>query len=246
MIQTSATANEIVNAVAAEVGLTPVVDAYASTDANFVQLQYLLNAAIRQLARNTEADWSFLVKEHIINTTQGETGEYPLPDDFLRMINQTGWERTNRNPMGTLSAQEWQYLKGRDLVSETIYVNFRIQKGLFTIYPTPVNGEFELAFEYISQNCVVSSSSGTNVSSVSTGADVPLFDAYLLERALKVKWYEAKGFDTTAAQDDLNEAFASLVSVDKSAPILNAGRRGYGSTRLLTGCNTSDTNFGNP
>lgn len=245
MLQTSATANEIINAVAAEVGLVPVADAYASADNNFIQMQYLLNAAIRQLVRNTEADWEFLVKEHVINTVIGDAGTYDLPDDFLRMIDQTGWERTNRNPIDSLSAQQWQYLKGRNLISETIYVNFRIQQNQFTIYPQPVNSVFEIAFEYISKNCVVSSATGTNIDKVTTGADVPLFDAYLLERLLKVKWYEAKGFDPTAAQNDLDEAFEQIVSADKAAPVLNAGGRGYGSSRLLTGCNTSDTNFGN-
>ena len=244
MIQTSATANDILNAVAAEVGVTPVVDPYASADATFVQLQYLLNTSIRQLCR--KYNWEFLVKEHQILTVAGETGDYDLPSDFLRMINQTGWERTNRNPIQSLSAQQWQYLKGRNLVSESIYVNFRIQQNKFTIYPTPVSAAFDIAYEYISNLSVTSSTDGALISKVNTGADRPIFDAYLLERALKVKWLEAKGFDSASAQDDLDEAYGDLISADKSAPILNAGASGFNATPLLNGFNTSDTNYGNP
>ena len=243
MLQTSATANEILNAVAAEVGITPVVDPFASNDANFVQMQYLLNAAIKQLCRTH--DWEFLVAEHQVTTAAGEDGVYPLPTDFLRMINQTGWERNNRNPMVGLSAQQWQYLRGRDLVSETIYVNFRIQKNQFTIYPSPVTQIYDINYEYISNASVVDSSNGLNTNKVKTGADRPIFDSYLLERALKVRWLEAKQFDTSAAQDDLNEAFELLTGSDTSSPILNAGGGGYGNTPMLTGNSVSDTNYGN-
>ena len=243
MLSTSATANDTINAVAAEVGLTPVVDPFSSTDDNFIQLKYLLNAAIKQLCR--VYDWEFLVAEHNITTVIGEEGVYTLPDDFLRMINQTGWERNNRNPMVGLSAQQWSYLKGRNLVTETIFVNFRIQQSQFNIFPSPVTSVFDINFEYVSSNSVIASSDGLPASTVVAGGDIPLFDSYLLERALKVKWYAAKGFDTTDAQDDLNEAFSLVASSDKSAPILSAGGRGYGSARLPNGFSLSDTGYGN-
>jgi hypothetical protein len=90
---------------------------------------------------------------------------------------------------------------------------------------------------------VISSSTGLNVPKVVTGADVPIFDSYLLERALKTKWLAAKGFDTTAAQADYNQAFEQLTGADKSAPVLNAGARGFG-LKLLNGYNVSDTKYG--
>jgi hypothetical protein len=238
--QTSETANEIVNTVAAEVGLTPAVDAYASIDASFIQMQYLLNGCIKELVR--AFNWEFLVKEHLINVTAGGASEFLLPPDFMRMIDQTGWERKNRNPLENLSAQEWQYLKGRNLVSETIYAKFRIQQNKFTIFPSPPSSDLEIAFEYIS-NLAVIDSNNIAVKTVVTSGDRPLFDGHLLSRMLKVKWLQSKGFDSGAAEADLISAYEQATSGDKSAPILNAGSSNFG-VPLLNSFNTSDTNYG--
>jgi len=240
-IQTSASVNEIINTVAAEVGLTPSVDPYSSADDNFVQMRYLINSVVKQLVRSY--DWEFLQKEHLISVPVGSVGEFDLPLDFVRMIDQTGWERTNRNPITSLSAQQWQYLKGRDLVSETIYVNFRLAQGKFNIFPSPTPAGLEIAFEYVSNLSVLSGDSGTPAKAILTGGDIPLFDSYLMECALKVKFLNAKGFDSNAAQLELVEVYEQITAGDKSAPILNAGRGNHGA-RLLNTFNTSDTNYG--
>lgn len=238
--QTSSTANDIINTVAAEVGLTPEVDPFSSVDANIIQMRYLLNSAVKQLVRSY--DWEFLTKQHLINVPQGSDGVFPLPADFVRMIDQTGWERTNRNPIHSLSAQQWQYLKGRNLVSETIYANFRIAEGKFNIFPNPAPAGLEIAFEYVS-NLAVAGSEGVNIREVLAGGDRPLFDGYLMQCLLKVKFLNAKGFDANSAQAELVEVYEQIVGGDKSAPILNAGRRRYGA-RLLNSFNTGDTNYG--
>jgi len=237
--QTSETANEIINTVAAEVGLTPSVDAYADADANFVQMRFLLNSCIKELVRSY--NWEFLVREHLITVTAGGASEFALPSDFMRMIDQTGWERTNRNPLQSLSAQEWQYLKGRDLVSETVYVKFRIQQNKFTIYPTP-SSNLQIAYEYISNLSVLNASS-VLVKSVTESGDTPQFDAFLLSRMVKVKFLQGKGLDSSNAETDLIEVYEQITAGDKTAPILNAGRCGLG-VPLLNSFSTSDTNFG--
>ena len=238
--QTSASANDIMNTVAAEVGLVPVVDPFSETDPNFVQMRYLLNSAIKQLVR--AYDWEFLNKQHLISVPEGSDGIFNLPADFVRMIDQTGWERTNRNPIRSLSAQQWQYLKGRNLVSETIYANFRISEGKFNIYPNPAPAGLEIAYEYITNLAVVGDASELKVA-VTAGGDRPLFDGYLMQCLLKVKWLTAKGFDANDAKMELIEVMEQITAGDKSAPILNAGRRRTGA-HLLNSFNTSDSNFG--
>jgi len=242
-VATTASANEILNVVAAEVGLAPNVDPYGSGDANFVQMGYLLNTACKELSR--KFNWEFLQKRHNIITANGDSGVYPLPIDFLRMIDQTGWERNNRNPINSLSPQQWEYLEGRNLVSETIWVNFRVMQGEFAIYPQPVSFVYDIIFEYISTNCVLDSTTNKPTAVVSIGADVPMFDDLLLSRMVKVKWLEAKGFDSGAAQDDLNQMYDQLTAADTSSPILNAGQR-CGGVRLLNSYNVGDTNYGYP
>ena len=237
---TSDTANDIINTVAVEVGLNPSADPFADADDNFVQMRYLINSCIKQLVRMY--DWEFLTKEHAIAVTSGGASEFALPTDFVRMIDQTGWERLNRNPIKSMTSQEWQYLKGRDLVSETIHVKFRLQNGTFNIYPSPPTSDLSIAFEYVS-NSAVETVGAVRIKQVSAGGDIPLFDGYLLERLLKVKFLQARGFDSTTAEVDLIEAYDQITAGDKSASILNMGNSGMG-TPLLNAYNTSDTNFG--
>ncbi len=52
-VTTTLTANEILNQVAAEIGLMPVADPYGSQDEAFIQMRYLLNTAGKELIRQT-------------------------------------------------------------------------------------------------------------------------------------------------------------------------------------------------
>ena len=241
---TSITATEILNRVAVEVGLDKAVDPFSSGDQTFQQLINLLNVAGEDLA--LQHNWEFLVKDASVNTDLDNTGEYSLPSDFLYITNQTVWERNNRVPVPVLSAQEWAYLEGRKFATDTIYAKFRLQQGKFTIYPQPVPTGLDIHYEYTSDAWVLDGTQpGVTKSEVTTGTDVPLFDKRLITRYLKLKWLEAKGFDTTKAQDDFNQTFLKLTAHDKGAPRLNAGNgiRSYPYLDIFR--NTSDTNFGN-
>lgn len=241
-----ATATKILNQVAAETGTEPVTDPYASTDPTFVQMRYLLNVAGDELV--TMYPWENLVHEHAINTLDGDSGDYPLPSDFCYMMDQTGWDRTNRVPLfGPQSPQDWQYLLGRQLASSTIYASFRINEGLFKIFPQPPPVGLDIHFEYMSCNWV---SNGefppTYNNEVTAGTDTPLFDRTLISRYLKVKMLSAKGFDSSKAQDDFNQVFANMTGQDKGAPLLNAGGWSRGFPYLDTYRNLPDTGYGNP
>jgi len=245
-VQTLATASEILNRVAAEVGLDPVVDPYASKDPAFVQMTYLINTAGEEIAKMYP--WELLNREESITTLNGDTGDYPLPTDFNYMINQSGWERSQQVPLfGPLSAQEWQYLLGRNLVTSTIYASFRINEGLFKLFPQPPPVGLDIHYEYISKNWVSDGMTPpTYKDLVSVGSDVPQYDKTLIARYLKVKFLEAKGFDTTKAQDDFNQIFTFLTGLEKGAPVLRAGVYGRGFPYLDTYRNLPDTGFGSP
>lgn len=220
-----ATANTILNRVAAEVGLDQADNPFESTDKSFIQMKTLLNIAGDELADLW--NWQFLIKEHSITTVvPGDDGDYDFPSNYLRMVNQTHWETTNQRPLiGPLSPQEWQYLTNCDVTS-ALDVSFRLRDGNFSIFPQPPENGLIITFEYISRNWVLDSTTGTTyVSSCTLGADTPLYDRTLLSRMLKVKWLEAKNFDTTKAQADLDQAFAMLTQSDKGAPVLSAGGR---------------------
>jgi hypothetical protein len=226
------TNNQVINQVAVEVGLTPQVDVFSNDDPAFTQLQYLLTTACQELLEMFP--WQILTREFQKTTTEGEIGKLPLPADFAYMIDQTGWERNENVPLiGPLSSQSWTYLLGRDLVDSTIYASFRFDQNELYIFPQdPMPANLDINFEYISRNLFLDGDSvgqptQTYSDTANTGSDIPQFPPHLVTRLLKVKFLEAKGFDSQKANDNFWQSFYSWCGKDNSAAILNAaGSRG--------------------
>ena len=236
--------NDIINQVAIEVGIPKAADVFSSQDIAFTQLTTLSNSCGYELLQ--DEDWEGLTREHTIITQQNDDGKYPLPDDFGYMINQTGWDMTNNVPLGgPLSAQEWTYLKGRDLISQTIYASFREVENQFWLFPQPAPEGLEVTFEYTSRNWVLRGGQMNDYSDfVAQPSDVVLYEAYMFERLLKTRFLEARGFDSTAAAGQYNTSLGSWKGKDKGAQILNAGR-GRGGMPYLNGFSSvPDTGYG--
>lgn len=236
-------AGTIINDAAVEVGLNAVSDPFASGDPAFIQLCRLLTSAGRELLGLHQ--WQKFVATHQITTTALDTGEYPLPDDFLYIIDQTGWTPTNRLPMGgPLSAQDWSFIVGSDWDQYTVYVSFREFDGSFWIQPNnPVPAGIEITFEYIT-NTWAEDGSSVRLNRVTAASDIVFFPPVLIMKMLKLRFLEAKGFDTTAALGQFNTALATWLPKDKSAPVLSMSNR-----RLfpyLDWRNIPETNFGPP
>lgn len=221
------TVQQIITQAALEVGLGSAgADVVNSTDPNILQMVGLLNSCGRELVHMR--DWNHLRGEHTFTTVAGQD-TYPLPADYHNMIDQTWWNRTNRLPVGgPLSAQEWQYLKGR-LVGIVFNVLFRPMNRQISLYPTgtAAPGGFTIAYEYNSSYWI--STAGTPDTATSDHAhastDYVWFDPLLVMRKVKLDFLKAKGFDTTAAQQDYNTALEYVKGNDAPSPILNATRR---------------------
>lgn len=111
-------------------------NAYVSDDPNVIQLCAFLKKAGRDLV--DEAQWSQLRQEFALVTgAAGQTwGAYPLPPDFRAMIDQAGWNRSSRFPLGgPLSEQEWQYLSSSLAGAAAFTVLFRPMQGLLFLQP---------------------------------------------------------------------------------------------------------------
>jgi hypothetical protein len=226
------------------VGLAPVADPWADQAQHFLQMRHLLQTAGEELTLSHI--WEFQQTPHQITTAALDTGNYDLPSDFLQMIDQTGWERASNVPLfGPLSAQDWTYLLGRDLVTSTIYASFRLKEGKLSIFPQPPPAGLDINFEYQSTNWVSDGQPTPTLSdTVSSGSEIVLFDRTLVSRYLKVKWLQAKGFDTTKPQDDFNLVFGSITSKDMGAEIISAGRGGRNFPYLDGRYNTPDSGYG--
>lgn len=137
--------------------------------------------------------------------------EYPLPSDWSKPLNDTGWDRTNRWPLlGPKTPQEWQSFKS-GIVYAGPRERFRILNNSFAINPPPPNG-LTFALEYISSGWIVDYNGGTNKTRYTNDADTTIFRDSLLITGLKSMWKAAKGLD---ASFDLAE-FRSILETDKA------------------------------
>lgn len=240
-------ASTIINRAALEVGLTPDNDPVGSSDQNFLQLTGLLNAAGQELIELYP--WQRFTKTYQFNTTDDATGsgEYTLPTDFCYMIDQTGWDRTNKLAVGgPLSAQDWTYLKGRDLAQSTIYVSFRQWEGAIRVFPdSPVPSDLDIAFEYVSRYwCSDGTETVPTADTVVQSGDLVYYEPILAVKYLKAKWLESKGFDPSTARLEFENMFNSRSGKDKGAPVLNASGANRGYPYLNPFHSTPDTGYG--
>jgi hypothetical protein len=235
---------DIISQVAVEVGLNPTADPFAEGDPAYQQMIYLCNSSGIELLQSDA--WGELRREYTFTVPAGNDGTFALPDDFRYMIDQTGWERRENVPLfGPASPQQWQYLLGRDLVSSTIYAIFRLTEGKLYLFPQPAPEGLEIAYEYISDNWVADSAAPGNYDhKVKAAGDIVLYEPHLFERLLKYRFLQARGFDTTAAQQDYYLSLNAWAGKDKSAPVLNAGTGGWQYPYLDSLSNTPDSGYG--
>jgi hypothetical protein len=243
------TAGDVVNDAASEIGLVPVSDPFSSADPAFVQLCRLLTTAGRELLGLHQ--WQKFIRQYDFNTTTDPVtpggNTFELPDDFLYMFDQTYWTPTSRFPLGgPLSVQDWAYLVNTNLASSTIYVTFRLADGLMELLPNPPPADTDINFQYMMRYWIADTATPTvpTKSRVISSDDVILFEPSLIEKFLKLRFLEAKGFDTTAALGQFNSVFMQYTGKDVSMPILSLARN-----RLFPYLgirNIPETNYGLP
>lgn len=256
-----ATAGSIINDAASELGLGTQPDPYSSSDPNFQQLVAFLKSRGQEIVHSH--DWRHLITEWNFTTGTGEplpgAGIYALPGDFEEMVDQTGWDRTRRRPLGgPLSPEEWQYLKAWQ-VGVIFTALFRLNTNELWLYPQPPPAGINIALEYKSSSWVIPVAQAGNAGDYNTlgpaGSDTPaatgdicLFDPLLLRYAVKLAWKKEKGFDTSAAQQDYDSTFEKVIGHTTGAPVLSTVGPRLGvprlNTRYLDRFNSPDTNYG--
>lgn len=149
--------------------------------------------------------------------------QYSLPSDFVAVINDTEWDRTNRWPMmGPQTPQDWQFIKG-GVVSQGPRTRFRIQGNKLLLNPSPANG-VRFAFEYKS-NGWVTSSSGLVKTKFSADDDTCMFDDHLMVLGIKLKWLQAKGLEWAYVKDEYLRQLDTIVAQDAGARTLSLSKQ---------------------
>lgn len=235
------TANEIINRAALECGLTPSADPAQSSDESFVQLKGLLDSAGQEMVELHP--WQGLRKKFNLTTAPGDTGTYPLPDDFSYMLDQTGWNKSSRLPVGgPVSAQAWSYLDGSGFLDQPLYVIFQIEDNSLQLYPQPPPPDIEIAFQYQSRNWVTEQNTANTNDKIANGSDLVMLEPILMIKMLKVMFLSAKGLNASDAKAELQAMFDSRTGKDAGAQILSAS--GGGGVPLLNQYNVPWTGYG--
>ena len=184
-----------------------------------------------------------------IPSTQTATGititfgqaKYPMPSDFARMVDKTQYNKSNRwSVIGPKDAQEWQWLKA-SYVTTGPRMRFRIMGNKFTLWPMPTS-TLVMGFEYVS-NAWVEDADGTYKTKATADTDTFLFPDRLIVLGTKLKFFEIKGFDSTAVLQDYTRELEKWKAAESGADTLSLAPK-YPNL-LLTQNNIPDTGYGN-
>jgi hypothetical protein len=233
----NATVKTVADQCCSMLSLPIVQDPAGSNDPNLILMMTCMNLASAELMNSFE--WPTLTKQGSITvknnsgTTPPPTGEayeeaYDLPGDFFRFIDQTQWNGAMRFPaVGPVSPQGWMTYMVFP-VSANFTLTWQIRQGkIWFLNPPPDPGQ-EFRFMYLSRALVQDGDNPDKFSNVARkGSDIFQLDGLLVTLLTRVKWLEAKGFDTAAAMREFVLSFDSRVGAERGANILNmAGNRG--------------------
>jgi hypothetical protein len=166
--------------------------------------------------------------------------KYTMPADYDRPIDRTQWDKSKHWEMlGPESPQQWQWLKS-GYISTGPRVRWRILGGYMQIWPALSTNEY-LGIEYISKYWVTDAG-GNAKNSFTVDTDTCIFSDRLMVLGTKLKYFEIKGFDTTAIKRDFDEEFDLRTGNEQGAPTLSMAPR---LSQVLVGINNiPDSGYG--
>jgi hypothetical protein len=233
------TAKDVINAVAIDCGLSEYADPYASTDANAIRLRTQLRKAGQALISARE--WKHLVRELTI-TGDGTTTLFTPPADFLRMVDGSAFNRGTRWSLGLLTSQGWQALQATALTS-SVRTLYRIVQGRIQFYTAPAAAAV-VASDYVSRYwAATSGATSADLFYPTASTDRVLFDSPLAEAALKVRFLQSTGQDSSGALAEYQAAFEAMAGTEP-APVLSLSGGSGPIDRLVDGLNFPITGIG--
>ena len=166
--------------------------------------------------------------------------KYSLPADYNSTVNRTHWDKSKRWEMlGPESPQQWEWLLS-GYISTGPRIRWRLLGKYFQIWPGMNAGEL-LGFEYRSR-AWAEAADGTPKNSFTADDDTCIYPDRLMVLGTKLKYFEAKGFDTTALYRDYLMEFDTAVAQDTAAANLSFAPRP--GTVLIGYDNLPDSGYG--
>ena len=165
---------------------------------------------------------------------------YPLPPDYETITDNTHWDKTKHWQMlGPVDAQQWHWLKS-GYISTGPRVRWRILGNKFQIWP-PYNTQEYLGFEYRSKGFVRSATDQVK-NSFTADTDTTVFDDRIMVLYTKLKYFQIKGFDTTALMQEYMRYLSIAKANDKGSATLSFAPAP--SAVLIGWANIPDTGYG--
>jgi hypothetical protein len=215
-------------------------DPFASTDPNVVQMLEMLTSLGTDLSSEVKAH---LEREFAL-TTAGSATSYALPADFREMVDDTAWNRSGFLPLaGPVTPQAQQFIKAWNGAA-FVNIPYRLQGNRLTFPAAPGNG-LQITGLYYSSFWIqtAASGSGPDADHATAATDYVLFDPELVVRGLKLRWLEAKGFDTAMASTRYTERLEWAKGAVGGAGTLSLRGNGTGY-RLIDTFNAPTTGLG--
>ena len=149
--------------------------------------------------------------------------QYTLPSDYDAMVPRTMWDKSKRWEMlGPEDAQQWEWLQS-GYIATGPRVRWRLLGKYFQIWPGFSSAEY-LGFEYRSKGWAESSAAAVQ-NSFTADTDTCIYPDRLMVLALKLKYFEGKGFDTTAMYRNYLTELEAAVALDMSSANLSFAPR---------------------
>lgn len=149
--------------------------------------------------------------------------KYPYPSDYDAIVPRTQWDKSKHWEMlGPESAQQWEWLLS-GYISTGPRVRWRLFGNYFQIWPGFSNSEF-LGFEYRSNGWAMSAG-GSPQQSFLADTDTCIYKDRLIVNLTKLKYFEAKGFDTTAMYRNYMTELETDIAQDTSGANLSFAPR---------------------
>ena len=166
--------------------------------------------------------------------------KYSLPSDYDSIVPRTMWDKSKRwELLGPEDAQQWEWLMS-GYISTGPRIRWRLLGDTFQIWPGTSTNEL-LSYEYRSKGWA-RSSSGVILNSFTSDTDTCIYPDRVMVLSTKLKYFQAKGFDTTALYRDYREELETSIAQNTSAANLSFAPRP--GTVLIGYDNIPDSGYG--
>lgn len=169
---------------------------------------------------------------------------FDFPSDYDRQVDRTHWDKSKHWEMlGPSTPQQEEWLRS-GWISTGPRVRFWTQMGKFQIWPALGTNE-SLSYEYLSKWTVIATGDSSPTKQFfSVDTDTSIFPDPLMRALIKLKYFEVKGFDTTALRLAYQEQLDIAQSNDGGNQLLSMNPQQ--SSVLISWFNIPDSGYGPP